>query len=118
MKYQTTKSEKDIPIGSVLKGAEFTTVDNSLKALTLDFGDGKMVKCSMESYSFIVAVPAKPKMIDAWSVSARIGGETILKIFQGSYEAENFRDKIESAADQDSLLMTATQVPEDYDFGG
>ncbi len=110
MKLQSTKSIKDLPIGDTLEGAELDFVDGVLKAVTFNFGDGKIVRCTNESYTFQVTVPAKPKMIEAWAVRGKIAGVKVAKNFNSSYSAEQLRDSLEDAE------MRAIELPEDYDF--
>lgn len=113
MKFEKTKLERDIPVGEKLVKAEFESVDGSLHSALLTFESGKIVKMTVESYSFQVLVPAKPKMEDAYRVSGKLLGTDLTKVFEVYSNAQTYYDKLKATGQMDNLSgPDSIKVPE------
>jgi hypothetical protein len=91
MDLQRIKTQAELPIGEKLVAAEIIKIDGSVKALTMTFESGKIVKTSIENYSdFTIARQADPKLIDAYRVKASLFEVDMSKCFDSEYDAKQY----------------------------
>lgn len=115
MDWQAIKSIGELPAAEHVSFA-FERENDAIKSIVLTVKGIEPVRIVADYYgngSIKVFVPAKPKMVKRWSVSATIAGfATETKLFDDEYEAKQAKRDLDGAYGSDCAVIDQVEVPE------
>ena len=115
MDWQAIKSISELPSAENVSFA-FERENKAIKSIVLTIKGMEPVRIVADYYgagAIKVLLPAKPKMVKRWSVSATIAGfATEAKLFDVEYDAKQAKRELDGAYGSDCAVIDQVEVPE------